>query len=360
MRRVCFVSLPAYGYFVPERYEMTGGGGAKRQSYLLATGLSDEYDVSVIVGDYSQPAIVHREGVRLIRSYTPGDVSMPVAMRSLIGAMRTADADVYIYRGGPRKAAFIGPIARLLGAEWVYNVASDADLTHRYSSASPLIHRAFPWSLKLARSVIAQTPDQQRRLRSSFGIDATVIPSGYPPAAVDPTKQRETVLWVGRLDREQKRPHLFLEVARNLPDYRFELIGVVDDEPYQDRIKTGCDRLENVDYVGPVPPNEIHEHLSKAVALVNTSAFEGFPNTFLEAWHHETPVVSLSVDPGRYLTDGLFTGFAGDELDQLVDAIARLWDNPNRRARVGRDLREFVEETYHIDDVTSRFADVLD
>jgi glycosyltransferase involved in cell wall biosynthesis len=36
--------------------------------------------------------------------------------------------------------------------------------------------------------------------------------------------------------------------------------------------------------------------LEAAVALVSTSSHEGMPNTFVEAWGHGVPVLTLSFD----------------------------------------------------------------
>ena len=36
--------------------------------------------------------------------------------------------------------------------------------------------------------------------------------------------------------------------------------------------------------------------------MVNTSEFEGFPNTFIQAWMRRVTVLSLSVDPGNVMS----------------------------------------------------------
>lgn len=359
MRSCCFVSLPAYGYFNPDRFETTGGGGAKRQSYLLATGLADTFDVSFIVGEYGQPRIEERAGVRLFAAYTPNETSTPMAMKSLVDAMRLADADVYVYRGRPRKAAFIGTVAKLLGRDWIYNVSNDADLGRHYDACSPVVQRAFRWALQRSYAVVTQTPHQQARLQDRFGIESTIIPSGYPPIEESPPTEREFVLWVGRLDAEQKRPQKLLECAARLPAVPFRVVGPLPDEGAPPQWDRRVGELDNVDYLGPVDPESIHELFARAIALVNTSAYEGFPNTFLEAWRYETPVVSLDVDPGRFLDEDCYSGYADGSMDRLIAALSELATKPTKRQSMGRDLRSYVEEVYHIDTVTTQFGQLL-
>ena len=49
--------------------------------------------------------------------------------------------------------------------------------------------------------------------------------------------------------------------------------------------------------LGPQPYGETMELIGRAVAVVNTSTFEGMPNVFLESWMRGVPVLSLQVDP---------------------------------------------------------------
>ena len=47
---------------------------------------------------------------------------------------------------------------------------------------------------------------------------------------------------------------------------------------------------------------EVNALLEHTDLLVNTSDYEGFSNTFIQAWMRRVPVVSLRVDPDRLLS----------------------------------------------------------
>jgi len=356
---LCFVSLPAYGFFNPSAYEQTGGGGAKRQIYLLSQELTQWFDVHVVVGDYGQPKTECRDGVTLHRAYTPGDGAPHRQLFSLGKAMYRAAADVYIYRGHPRKAAITGLLARLLRRKWVYHVSNDSDLGYNYDNCSTLVRWLFRHELNQAYRIVAQTTRQQNLLRNRFDVNSTVIPNGYVASEELPLEEREFVLWVGRLEPQQNRPDLFLDCAEALPEVSFKIIGVREDDECYHETKRRADSLPNVEFISAVEPNEIHKYYRRAIAVVNTSAHEGFPNTFLEAWRQQTPVVSLDVDPGRYLEDDLYSGYAAGEIDTVIEETRQLATDSRRRARIGENLERHFHQEYDIGRVGEQYARVL-
>ncbi|WP_135854123.1 glycosyltransferase family 4 protein [Halorussus salinus] len=373
---VCVVSLIAYTYF--RDVDDISPGGAERQLYLLSQQLRDEFDVHFVVGDYGQPKTERRDGVTLHRAYTPTDERAAYRrfpdLARLFDAMRRADADVCVFRGDRLKATITYAFSRLLGSAWVYNLAVDSHAESDADRTDPLA-TAFRRVIRDADGIVAQSPRQQRRLRESFGVDSTVVPNGYPPVEEDTSRadadeetaetdahsaaDGEFFLYVGRINRDQKRPHLFLDLAERLPDVRFLLVGAEENDPaYYDEIARRADRLDNVRFPGKVPPDEIYDYYDRAYALVNTSAQEGFPNTFLEAWRSGTPVVSLDVDPGRFL-GGESVGYADGDFERLTAIARRLADSPDLRESLGERGRDHFEENFRISVTAERYADVV-
>ena len=58
----------------------------------------------------------------------------------------------------------------------------------------------------------------------------------------------------------------------------------------------------NVRLLEKIPFSESDKLFEGALVLLNTSEFEGFPNTFLQAGKYGVPVLSLSVDPDEFIT----------------------------------------------------------
>lgn len=361
--RVCFVCPQVYGYFDTE-LGFTGGG-AERQVYLLSTSLADRFDVHVVVGDYGQPQTEQREGVTLHRGYPlqPRQSSLqPVKHLGLLArAMWQASADVYLYRGSPRNAGFVWLASRFLRCPWVYHVANDEYLQSRPAALPLPIRTLFETALDRASGIVAQTGRQQAILDRKYGVEATVIPNGYPVASEPlPASDREFLLWVGRLNKRQKRPHLYLDLAERVPDTECRLVGPVDEtDPYQCRIEERANGIQNVVACGELPPQEIHDQYRRAIALVSTARYEGFPNVFLEAWRQATPAVSLDVDTGRFLDTDVPDGYADGSMDRLDRLCAQLIADSEHRRRVGTAAQRYFESNYALGTVVDRYANFI-
>ncbi|MCA1656367.1 MAG: glycosyltransferase, partial [Actinobacteria bacterium] len=81
----------------------------------------------------------------------------------------------------------------------------------------------------------------------------------------------------------------------------------------------------NVCLAPPRPRDELIALYARAVAVVNTSGFEGFPNTFMEAWACGVPVLSLSVDPDGVIERHGLGGVAHGSLERLAELGRSYW-----------------------------------
>jgi glycosyltransferase involved in cell wall biosynthesis len=361
--RICFVLLTTYGYFNPDA--ATAQGGGSRQYYMLSRALADEYDVHFIVGDYGQPETETREGVTLHRAYGFQDggglLHKPAQFYALYRAMRRADADIYVYRGYPWKAAFVYALTRILGRDWVYNINSD-DHFRSYRELPPPVRWLFEHGIASASEVLVQTPEQADQTRATFGRDPAVIPNGYYPAEDTlPHDEREFFLWVGRLDREQKQPCRYLDLAARVPEASFLMIGTgmdrITEAEYQRALRHRIDELDNLTFLGPVNPEDVHDYYRRAIALINTSRYEGYPSTFPEAWRQDTPVVTLSLPLSKYVDD-VIVDTTGD-IDGLVEVVEDLATDPAYRARLSKPTYEHFRENLQFDRIVEEYKSAL-
>lgn len=184
-----------------------------------------------------------------------------------------------------------------------------------------------------------------------------LLPNPLEPAARPRRAARPSVVFLGRLD-PIKRPWILIDVARRLPDVRFDVLGRVHFE--EDGAWAPRELPPNVHLHGHVDGEVKDRVLGEAWALVNTSIHEGLPVSMLEALAAETPVIAC-LDPDRVVSRfGVDVGrFGGDGLEAVPAferAIRGLIARPERVSQLGGEGRRWVESTH----TPGRFAAALD
>lgn len=218
--------------------------------------------------------------------------------------------------------------------------------------------RSFRWDWRLSRLLgrrmlfAAPTRLVERRFLGTFGFTppclhdlpnlvSRVVERGEKTA-------RPTVVVLGRLD-PVKRPWIAVAVAASLPEVAFFFLGqshFSGPGSWQPR-----DLPPNVRLAGHTDGERKTRLLAGAWALLNTSIHEGLPVTFQESLACETPIVSC-LDPELVTSRfGMFVGEApGDGMElvpKFTAALADLFSDAPRRARLGREGRAWVEATHN-------------
>jgi len=322
--RVCFVGLANLSHLAPD-VAPPGAGGAELQQVLLARGLVRRgFDVSTVVYDHGQPDGAWYEGIRTFKTYRPNAGVRMVRFlhprwTSIWRALGRANADIYYasIAGMPLGESVL--FARRHRRKAVYRVAHDADCDPRTLIIRYARDRAlYTWGLKRADLVLAQTSTQQQLLRERFGRTSRIVPSlAEPGGRRPPFSERDIdVLWVANI-REWKRPERLLEVANRLPQLSFHMAGGPSNEAaaLYESVRARAASLPNVHFHGHVPYAEIGRLFERARVFAGTSDAEGFPNTYLQAWAHGTPVVAF-VDPESIIEQ--------QELGRPVASIAQM------------------------------------
>jgi glycosyltransferase involved in cell wall biosynthesis len=93
-----------------------------------------------------------------------------------------------------------------------------------------------------------------------------------------------------------------------------------------------------------LPRGELFSLYERAVAVVNTSLAEGFPNTFLEGWARGVPSLSLRVDPDGVILANRLGAACGGSFDAFVTAAERMWQE--REAVERERLQAYVRRVH--------------
>ena len=164
-----------------------------------------------------------------------------------------------------------------------------------------------------------------------------------------PAGERNNILWVGRCERI-KQPEMFISLAQAFPQETFVMVcpPASSGPAYFESVRRRAGEVRNLTFVKQVPYPEIGGYFRAARLFVNTALEEGFPNTFVQAWMHGTPVVSLSVDPGG-LTARHGLGVIGDgSRASLETALSSLLADRPRWERFSGNASAYAREHHDI------------
>jgi glycosyltransferase involved in cell wall biosynthesis len=339
-------------------------GGEAVQHVLLARAWRDlGHDVSMIVHDDGQGARREIDGITAIAAHTrtggiPGLRFFHPRASKLLSALMDADAEIYYQSPAGAYTGITAWFCRGTARRFIFRVASDSDCEREHGRLQFWRDRKlYNYGLGRADLVAAQTEYQSRLLRENHDVESHVINMMVEPPAGSAASKDIDVLWVGNL-RALKRPELALELARQLPQVKFTLVGgpMPGGQTYYDDVMAAAARLPNVNMLGPVRYRDSGPLFDRAKVFLNTSTIEGFPNTFLQSWIRGVPVVTF-FDPDG-LVARLPLGRVARSLDDMREAIRGLLDDEAARAAVGRRAREFATREFTTG-VAARYLDLL-
>jgi glycosyltransferase involved in cell wall biosynthesis len=273
--------------------------------------------------------------------------------------MRIASADVYYQNCAEYVTGQIALWCQLHRKRFVYSVASDPDcdklLPKMRTTREKILYR---YGIRHADHIIVQTNRQQEMLRSNFGRKAEVIAMACPgpgPSWTPPTideRQPKRVLWVGRV-APVKQLEWLLDIAELAPDLVFEVAGPLDKSDYVQKLQKRAEQLSNVILRGAVQRSDMPLCYTSAAVMCCTSSYEGFPNTFLEAWSHGTPVIS-TVDPDNVISK-LQLGEIGHTPNELLASIRLLLEAPKRWKIISKNARCYYLQNHTEEKVLPQF-----
>jgi glycosyltransferase involved in cell wall biosynthesis len=365
-KKICIVGLDDYPMLTGDSsFGYTGGESV--QHVLLARAWRDlGMDVSIVVYDYGQPRVTLVDGIRAIASFRRdaglrGLRFFHPRMSGVWAALREANADIYYHSPASPWAGVTAAFASSFDRRFVLRIASDSDCRRGEQPMRFARDRwLFDYGVRKAALVAAQTEHQRELLRRYYGVSSEVL-----PIAVDVPRRKShqpkdiDVLWVGNL-RRVKRPDVLIELARRRPQYRFVLVGgsVPNGLAYFDEIAARAAQLPNLTMAGGIPYADVGGWFDRARLHVNTSDYEGFPNTFLQAWVRGVPVVSFFDPDGLIERRGL--GCRVGDVDEMCTALDALLTNEGEREAIGERAREFVSNQYAAREIALRYLELLE
>jgi glycosyltransferase involved in cell wall biosynthesis len=360
MARICILLPSHWG---------AAKGGAELQAHVLADHLARNTNHHVVYLTRRAPAdcggyayqLRQIEGRRSLRHGLFWD--LPLVMR----ALSDVSPDLIIQRVASAYTGMAALYALRHHAKLIWHVSSDRDV-----SANPQLPvgtlsrtidvRLFRYGVRRADVVIAQTEQQSKALNRYYKREAgLVVPNFSPsPEKTWSKSDRFTILWIANL-KSLKRPEMFIQLARDLQQeaVSFKVIGRSDDTPWCRSILDAMSKTPNLTYLGELELEAVNAELERAHLLVNTSLFEGLPNTFIQAWLREVPTLTTGVDPDGAI-NSLGIGRSTSSYDDLKSSVLHYVKNRGVLADQGSRARAFALEKFSMRNVRTLLSTIDD
>jgi glycosyltransferase involved in cell wall biosynthesis len=212
----------------------------------------------------------------------------------------------------------------------------------------------------MADAIVVQTPEQVGLCRGRFGREPIMIRSLVEEPEEDEAEP-EAFLWAAKA-AWYKNPLAYVALARAVPEARFRMVPVPSEKDSPElmrELESAAAGLENLDVLPPRPRAELLRLTQRAVAVVNTSDFEGMPNTLLEGWVRGVPALSLAHDPDGVIEREALGGFAHGSQERLAQLARELWTERSRRALLAERCRAYVRREHGVDAIAGQWIEAL-
>ncbi len=124
-----------------------------------------------------------------------------------------------------------------------------------------------------------------------------------------------------------------------------------------DAVREEAATIANVHFHGPIPYAQISQFYERARICVSTSDIEGFPNSYLQAWAHGTPVVAF-LDPDRLLArNGL--GRAATSIEELCAGIQALTTDPHEWQGASLRSAQYIDSRFSAARMVAPYIEAL-
>lgn len=351
MKKICFL----VGYYPINK------GGAEYQAYLISQYLKNKFEIFYISIGQDEELSYAENGMKIYNLMNPKFLGIPnsffMLKKKIFSILKTENPDFIYQRVLFSATGIAAAYCKSTRCKLIWNIAhvNDVQIQHiKFSRRmlTQIIERFWSrYGITHANYIIAQAAYQAKLLKKNFGRNVNLILRNLHRTETEKIIKENPVkvVWISNY-KKFKRLELYLELVKSLSylnNVKFILAGRLPSNELLKEIEQITLHINNFQVLGEISNDNVNTLLREAHVLVNTSESEGFPNSFIQAWLREVPVVSLSVDPDDIIkTEGI--GFHSGTLENLVRDVKILSEDESLRMNMGKKARLFAEKEFDI------------
>lgn len=342
-----FLFLSSYAHLALDPETDRVSGGAELQVALMARELVQRgHEVVLVSGDHGQPDNRVLQGVRSRlggKFHTGGAKDLAGAFPIVHRIIQEERPDwTFVY--GWTTWLFFLLLQRKLGLTRLgFTCMLDTEINGEFRRENPVRGALFDFGMRQSDVRYAITDYQlaefERRGMPCILYRPLVLPRPSPRSA----PKDIDFLWIARC-HPIKRPHIFLDLVEKNPGARCVMISPKEDAELWATVHERAQRLPNLEFRERVPYHSVQDFYDRAQIFVNTSEFEGFANSYIQAGQGEAAILALSVN-----SDGVLTRFnaglcADDNQEKFFEMAAGLLGNAEQLRACQQGAARFVAE----------------
>jgi len=366
MKKICFVIPRAYYLFNPNIQNISDKiGGVQKQTYLLSMEIAknNDFDVNFIVADFGQNDIENYDNIKVWRSFNFND-NILKRFKNLIIKLKKVDADIYIFSASDLgTGVFINLTKIFLKKKIIYMIAADAetDAKSHIKITGKLGYLLMKNAYKIVDKITAQSIQQYNLFLQNYKRKPdTIIKNIINIENHNKKILRDKILWIGRLV-PIKNPELFINLAKKHPIEKFIMLAPIVHElvSYGTNLKSKIEKVQNIEYLDFVKPNEINKLYQQSKMYVMTSDSEGFSNTMLEAIANYCPILSYKVNNDNIFSDKKIGLCADANIDNFYNFFNILNDNFYLSPNFVENCIFYINKNHSIISILENFIKLL-
>ncbi len=322
-------------------------GGASVQMYNIARELKSykSFKTISLIPNYSEICFDENNFFNLVKAYSESN-NLLKNFKDFFSTLNKVNPDIIIQHGLTLPSVFLAKYCNLRRKKFIYMFASDVEVEGLYQDSRKK-NIFFKILLNNSYKLITQNKFQKKKLKELFGKDSFVLYNGFK-FKKNSLKEKKHILWVGRC-LKLKNPELFLEIAKENPKENFVMIAPKSSqEDYYLYILKKAKLIKNLTFIPFVDFFEIDKYFNQAKIFLNTSDYEGFSQTFIQASMNSTPIVSLNSDPDGFLEKNECGFFANGDINLMKNQFKKLLEDKDLAKRMSKNAYNFAQENHDI------------
>lgn len=347
-------------------------GGAEYQAKIIAGQLRLKYDVFFISYHHNEDKLINIDGYKVYCIKQPDQIDrfcLYYLVEKKISQILNKEKVDIIYQRVLNSFTFhLAKYSHRNKIKFIIHVADNYSLIFPVSISSIIRRYFFIW-IRYYYShgridFITQTDFQSELLQKRGIVPTLKIRNMHPlpvKEKVSTNFNRFKIVWIGSF-RPVKQLELFLDIAKsNISNtiLDFVVAGRANDDHYSNHMLALIKNLPNITYMGELANEEVDVLLSNSFLLINTSASEGFSNTFIQAWLYGVPVISLNSDPDHFLSEFKLGAVAHGNMNMMNDLLFSFVRDNGYYRECSNRCKSIAQKEFSIDINISKLLELL-